>query len=81
MNRNKKILIVEDNPDIAIALNEVLSDCGHDVIIAPNGKTGIDHLNNHALPDVIILDMYLPVIGGRNSRKGSRKFQRSLLFR
>jgi CheY-like chemotaxis protein len=69
MNTHKKILIVEDNPDIALALNEVLSDCGHDVVIAPNGKTGIDHLIHHPLPDVIILDMFLPVIGGREFKK------------
>jgi CheY-like chemotaxis protein len=47
----------------------VLSDCGHEVSHAINGKTGIDLLNNHPLPDVIILDMYLPVIGGREFKK------------
>lgn len=69
MNAHKNILIVEDNPDIARALEEVLSDCGHKVSIAHNGKAGIDLLNNHLLPDVIILDMFLPVIGGKEFKK------------
>lgn len=68
MNTHKKILIIEDNPDIALALAEVLSDGGHKAEIALNGKEGLDHLNNHQLPDVIILDMYLPVIGGPEFR-------------
>lgn len=64
MNAHKKILIIEDNPDIAVALSEVLSDCGHVVSIAGNGKEGLDRLNNKDLPDLIILDMFMPVIGG-----------------
>lgn len=69
MKSHKKILIVEDNPDIALALSEVLSDCGHEITIAKNGKMGLDHLISHAPPDVIILDMFLPVIGGLEFRK------------
>ncbi len=64
MNTHKKILIVEDNPDIGQVLAEVLSDCGHNVEVAVNGKDGLDHLFNHQIPDVIILDIFMPVIGG-----------------
>jgi CheY-like chemotaxis protein len=69
MNAHKKILIIEDNPDISLALSEVLSDCGHEIDIAKNGKEGLDHLNNHELPDLIILDMFMPVIGGIEFKK------------
>ncbi len=64
MSTHKKILIVEDNPDIGKVLSEVLSDCGHEVEIALNGKDGLDHLFNHIIPDLIILDIFMPVIGG-----------------
>lgn len=64
MNAHKKILIIEDNPDISQALSEVLSDCGHIIETALNGKEGLDRLINHELPDLIILDMFMPVIGG-----------------
>ncbi len=69
MNAHKKILIIEDNPDISLALSEVLSDCGHKIDIASNGKEGLDRLYNHELPDLIILDMFMPVIGGVEFRK------------
>ncbi len=70
MNAHKKILIIEDNPDISLALSEVLSDCGHQIDIACNGKEGLDRLNNNKeLPDLIILDMFMPVIGGVEFRK------------
>lgn len=69
MKTHKKILIVEDNPDIGIALSEVLSDCGHTVEIALNGKDGLDHLFNHEKPDLIILDIFMPILGGVEFRK------------
>jgi CheY-like chemotaxis protein len=69
MNAHKKILIIEDNPDISLALSEVLSDCGHIIDTAINGKEGLDRLINHELPDLIILDMFMPVIGGLEFRK------------
>ncbi len=69
MNAHKKILIVEDNADIGQALYDVLSDCGHQVEIALNGKDGLDHLFNHEKPDLIILDIFMPVLGGVEFRK------------
>lgn len=69
MNAHKKILIIEDNPDISKAMSEVLSDCGHVIEMALNGKEGLDHLINHERPDLIILDMLMPVIGGMEFRK------------
>lgn len=73
MNTHKKILIIEDNPDISKALYEVLSDCGHTIDLAGNGKEGLDHLYHQEPPDVIILDMFLPVIGGIEFRRRIRE--------
>lgn len=60
----KKILIIEDNEDIALALNQVLSDSGYQIETATNGKEGLDHLINRELPDLILLDLFLPVMNG-----------------
>lgn len=60
----KKILIIEDNADIAKALNEVLSDSGFEIDVAYNGKEGLDHLINKEPPDLILLDLFLPVMNG-----------------
>lgn len=64
----KKILIIEDNHDIANALNEVLSDSGYEIDVATNGKEGLDHLINRELPDLILLDLFLPVMNGHEFR-------------
>lgn len=69
MNSHKKILIIEDNVEISRALQEVLSDIGHDVDTAKNGKEGLDHLINRQLPDIILLDLFLPIMNGIEFRK------------
>lgn len=69
MDKHKKILIIEDNTDIALALQEVLSDVGHIVELAHNGKEGLDLLINHDLPDLILLDLSMPVMDGQEFRK------------
>lgn len=63
-----KILIIEDNHEISRALGEVLSDLGHEIEFAFNGKEGMDHLINNCLPNLIILDIFLPVITGTEFR-------------
>jgi len=69
----KKILIIEDNEDIAAALNQVLSDSGYQIETATNGKEGLDHLINRELPDLILLDLFLPVMNGFEFRMRQMK--------
>lgn len=69
MNSHKKILIIEDDSAISLALQQVLSDIGHEVDLAINGKDGLDHLINRIPPDLIILDLSLPVMNGIEFRK------------
>lgn len=68
MNRNIKILIVEDNQGITQALNEVLSDIGFEIETARHGKEALDKIINHELPHLILLDLFLPVMGGLELR-------------
>jgi DNA-binding response OmpR family regulator len=58
-----RILIIEDNPDIAANLGDYLEDHGHTVDFAGDGVTGL-HLavvNNF---DAIVLDLALPGMDG-----------------
>ncbi len=69
MRAIKKILIIEDDHAISEILGEVFTEMGHEIEFAFNGKEGIDHLiNNPALPDLIILDLFLPVMNGTEFR-------------
>ena len=59
----KKILIVDDEPDILRATKVRLMSFGYEVITASDGKEGIDLLRKD-MPDLILLDLRLPRISG-----------------
>ena len=58
-----KILIIEDEPDMAdlIALN--LKTAGYKALVAGNGETGLAKARAE-IPDLIILDLMLPKLSG-----------------
>ncbi len=59
----KKVLIVEDNKMIQEILKERLLLRDYSVFVADNGEDGLQMALQEA-PDVIIMDMSLPVIDG-----------------
>ncbi|MCG6924953.1 MAG: response regulator [Acidobacteria bacterium] len=58
-----KILLVEDNEMNRDMLSRRLQRKGHEVLMAADGMQGILMAESHA-PDLILLDMSLPVIDG-----------------
>lgn len=60
---SKTILVVEDSPDLADSLEDMLSLHGYNPLIALTGREGI-HLALTHHPDLIILDIRLPDIDG-----------------
>ncbi len=59
----KKILVIEDNDDIRDNTAEILELSNYEVIVAENGKTGVEKALEH-LPDLIICDIMMPVLDG-----------------
>ena len=59
----KKILIVDDEPDILEVLGKRLIDAGYQVIKAQNGEEAIEKAKSE-LPNLIILDIVMPDIDG-----------------
>ncbi|MEJ2005629.1 MAG: response regulator, partial [Cyclobacteriaceae bacterium] len=59
----KKILIIEDNPDIRENISEILELAGYETITAPDGKQGIE-LAQQELPDLILCDIMMPELDG-----------------
>jgi CheY-like chemotaxis protein len=59
----KTILLVEDNELNRDMLSRRLERKGYEIIIATDGKHGV-HLAESALPDLILMDMSLPVMDG-----------------
>jgi DNA-binding response OmpR family regulator len=58
-----RVLIIEDNPDIAANLGDYLEDHGHTVDFAGDGVTGL-HLAVVNSFDAIVLDLALPGMDG-----------------
>ena len=58
-----KILLVEDNEMNRDMLARRLNRRGYEVVIAVDGREGVD-LARAELPDVILMDMSLPVLDG-----------------
>ncbi len=63
MNDNPTILIIEDDHDLRLLIHLALSTEGYHVIEAVHGQQALDHLQ-HATPDLIFLDMNMPVMNG-----------------
>jgi len=60
---DKTVLIVEDSPAQALALEHLLKEEGLQVLWAPDGQVGVTLAQQH-LPDAIVLDVEMPKMGG-----------------
>jgi CheY-like chemotaxis protein len=63
------ILIVEDDADLRDTLAEVLRLRGYQVVAKPNGREAMVHLQAHALPCLILLDLMMPIMDGWDFRR------------
>jgi CRP/FNR family transcriptional regulator, polysaccharide utilization system transcription regulator len=59
----KKILLIEDNPDMRENTAEILELSNYNVITAENGKVGV-RLAQEEKPDLIICDVMMPELDG-----------------
>ena len=62
---SKKILLVDDDPGLHLIIVPILSKAGYFVISAKNGEQAL-HLALDERPDLIILDVIMPGIKGRD---------------
>ena len=71
---SKKILLVDDDPGIHVVVSAILNKAGHVVISANNGERAL-HLALSGRPDLIILDVILPGIKGRDLCKKIKAYE------
>jgi DNA-binding response OmpR family regulator len=59
----RRILVVDDEPNIVTALEFLLGSSGYEVQVARTGQEALDALASLP-PDLVLLDVMLPVVSG-----------------
>lgn len=67
-----KILVIDDESVIVMVLEEVLQDAGHEVFTAADGLQGLELLKKGLQPELLIIDLLMPGMGGRDFLKAVR---------
>lgn len=73
----KKILIVDDDPDVRLFSQAVMEENGYTPVMAENGKEGEEMIRKDP-PDLIILDVLMPKESGirlYRNMKTSKKYK------
>ncbi len=58
-----KVLLVDDEPNILVALEYLIKQEGYQAFKAENGEKAL-HLMNEQVPDIVVLDIMMPGIDG-----------------
>lgn len=69
----KKILIVDDDPKLRAMLRMILENRRYEVVESANGYEAIAETSRSA-PDLILMDVMMPVMDGLESCRAIRKF-------
>lgn len=70
----RTILVVEDDTDIRESVVEYLDIMGFKMLGASNGQEALDYLkSNNEQPDIILLDLMMPIMDGFAFREAQLK--------
>ena len=78
-----KVLVVDDEPAVAMLMRFLLEKSGHSVVEARNGLEALAALGvrpddaSVELPDVIVLDVMMPVMDGLDAAQAMRAHPRA----
>ena len=64
----KRILVVDDEPDVRQLMEHFLTERGYEVRIVANGRLALEALDTFT-PDVVLLDMHMPEMDGLETLK------------
>lgn len=76
MNKQVKILVIEDDPHICDLINLYAEKSGYSVDIANDGMTGLEMFYDIP-PDLVILDIMMPEMDGWEVCKEIRRFDKT----
>jgi CheY-like chemotaxis protein/anti-sigma regulatory factor (Ser/Thr protein kinase) len=73
--RRLDVLLVDDDELIRAAMGPVIQSLGHRVVLTGNAEEALEHLATGERPDVVILDMNMPGLGGKRALPRIRELQ------
>jgi two-component system chemotaxis response regulator CheY len=60
-----KVLVVEDSNVLQMYYRQIFAKlAGYHVTFTKNGRQALDHIANNGMPDVVVLDINMPVMDG-----------------
>ena len=67
----KIVLVIEDEPSIRQIIEEILNGEGYSTLLFENGRGALEHLQKATspVPNLIFLDMAMPIMSGSEFRK------------
>jgi CheY-like chemotaxis protein len=68
----RRVLVVDDDPDLREMMAQLLALEGFDASTAANGRDALDRLDAGPIPQVILLDLMMPVMDGQAFRAEQR---------
>lgn len=77
MARDRKILIVDDNPHMCNLLTDILEIFDYQGITAKDGEDALSHLRKESF-DLVITDLRMPNLGGMDLLKSIKEENPSL---
>jgi CheY-like chemotaxis protein len=73
VHRQGTILVVDDEPQVREVISRVLASCGYRVISAQDGQDALVRFGDGSEIDLVVLDMVMPGMGGRECLARLRK--------
>jgi|Deesub1362A_J573_1020465.scaffolds.fasta_scaffold00389_15 CheY-like chemotaxis protein len=71
-----KVMVVDDDPDVVLLLNKVLSRRGYEVISSLSGEEAIEKVKE-AKPDIIVMDVMMPTMNGWEAAKAIKENEKT----
>jgi CheY-like chemotaxis protein len=66
--------VVDDDNDLRELLVEALRETGHDAVGLSNALDALEYVGNHGIPMLVIMDLTMPVMDGRQFLSERRKW-------
>ncbi len=79
MNKNKKVLIIDDEPYIRRVIELKLKNSGYQVITASNGVEGLNCFKKYK-PQVVVTDINMPKLDGKAFCELTNEFKKKRPF-